>query len=257
MLGDLSIPRLSALGALIFLAGFVDAIAGGGGLISLPAYLAAGLNPIFLLGTNKLSSSIGTAVSTARYLRNGKFPLGPFVPVICAALLASAAGARLALHLRPEFIRYLLLAALPVVALTVLTRKKFGHEDRTGQWSAAELAARSSVVALPIGCYDGFFGPGTGTFFAVAFSRFCGYDLVKATTGAKILNLATNIAALTTFLAAGKVNLRLGVSMGLLSLAGNYAGASLVIKRGPQAIRPMIALVCAGLFIKILADTLR
>lgn len=257
MPGDFSLLEFSALGALIFLAGFIDAIAGGGGLISLPAYLASGLSPALLLGTNKLSSSIGTVASALRYLRGGKFPIGPFLPVIAVALAASAAGARLALHLKPESIRVLLLVALPIVAATVLTRKKFGHEDSTGRWSAGELALRSSAAALPIGCYDGFFGPGTGTFFAVAFSRFCGYDLVQATTGAKILNLSTNLAALATFLLAGQVDIRLGAAMGVLSVAGHYAGATLAVKKGARAIRPMIALVCAGLFLKILADTLR
>lgn len=245
---------LAGLGALIFLGGFVDALAGGGGLITLPAYLASGLDPSLLLGTNKLSSSIGTVASTLRYKRSGGFLLRPFIPAIAASLIGSAAGARLAADVNPDWIRPLLLGALPVAALLVLTKKHFGAEDRSASLGSRGLLVRHLAVAFPIGCYDGFFGPGTGTFFALALSRFCRYDLVKATAGAKVLNLTSNMSALFVFAALDRAQLGLGCAMGVLSVAGHYAGSGLGIRQGARVIRPMLALVCSGLFVKILFD---
>lgn len=245
---------LAGLGVLIFLGGFVDALAGGGGLITLPAYLAFGLNPALLLGTNKLSSAIGTVASVIRYKKSGGFLLVPFIPAIAASLIGSAAGARLAADMDPDWIRPLLLAALPVVALAVLTKKHFGAEDRSVSLGSRGLLVRHLVVAFPIGCYDGFFGPGTGTFFALALSRFCRYDLVQATAGAKVLNLTSNMSALFVFAALERAELKLGCVMGLLSVAGHYAGSGLGIRKGARVIRPMLALVCVGLFVKLLFD---
>lgn len=254
MLQDFSLAQLAALSLLVFLAGFVDALAGGGGLITLPAYLAAGINPALLLGTNKLSSSIGTVVSVVRYLRAAPFAVTPFLPAIAASLIGSVIGARLALMIDPALMRYILLAALPLVAYSVVSKHQFGKEDHSAEFPPRELLARTLGVSFPVGCYDGFFGPGTGTFFALGFNKLCGYDLLKATTGAKLLNLASNVAALSMFLCAGKVHLRLGLAMGALSLLGHYAGSGWAIKHKSRAIRPMILLVCGLLFFKLLLD---
>ncbi|MEK7383164.1 MAG: TSUP family transporter [Elusimicrobiota bacterium] len=242
------------LGACVFLAGAVDALAGGGGLITLPAYLAAGLPPALILGTNKLASSIGTAVSTLRYQRALKLSLRPFLPVIAMALVGSWLGARLALHVDPSWIRPLLLAALPVVAWLSWSRKDFGAEDHSRHLSAEERRRRGLLVALPIGAYDGFFGPGTGTFFALALVRWGRHDLLQATARAKVLNLASNLAALTAFAWAGRLHWGLGLSMSALSVAGHWVGSHLGIRDGVRVIRPMVVLVCAGLFAKILFD---
>jgi uncharacterized membrane protein YfcA len=113
------------------------------------------------------------------------------------------------------------------------------------------------LVSLPIGAYDGFFGPGTGTFFAIAFARWGRHDLLGATARAKILNLVSNLAALATFLRAGRLDWRVGLSMSLLSVAGHSVGAHIGGRRGPAAIRPVVAFVCAGLFVKVLVDAVR
>lgn len=239
---------------MVFLGGFVDALAGGGGLITLPAYLASGLNPALLLGTNKLSSAIGTVASTLRYGKSSRFLLRPFLPAIAASLLGSAIGARVASFVDPDWIRPLLLAALPLVSVAVLTKRGFGAEDRSSSLGERGLLWRHVLVAFPIGCYDGFIGPGTGTFFALALSRLCRYDLVRATTGAKILNLVSNLSALFVFAALDRAHIVLGCAMGVISVAGHYAGSGLGIRKGAKVIRPMIVLVCAGLFFKILFD---
>ena len=245
------------LAACVFFAGVVDALAGGGGLITLPAYLAVGLNPALILGTNKLVSSIGTVVSTVRYHRALKFPLAAFHPVIAPSMIGACLGARAPLLVDPSWIRPLLLGTLPIVAGLVWSHKDFGTFDESERLTAAERTRRGVLAAVPIGAYDGFFGPGTGTFFALAFTRWGKHDLLGATARAKILNLVSNLAALATFLWAGRVDWRVGLSMSLLSIAGHWVGSQLGVRRGARVIRPAVVLVCAGLFAKILFDALR
>lgn len=247
-------PQWGVLAAFVFFAGVVDSLAGGGGLITLPAYLAFGLDPALLLGTNKLASSIGTVASAYRYWGQLRIPLAPFFPVILASWLGSLAGARLTLLMDPAWLRPMLLVALPLVGAALYGRRDWGQEDRTGRLPASELALRSVLVGVTIGAYDGFFGPGTGTFFALALARLCGYGLLGATARAKLLNLVSNVAALAAFLWAGKVHWPVGLSMGLVSILGHAVGAHLGIKKGAGAIRPAIMLVLAGLFAKLLYD---
>lgn len=245
------------LGACVFLAGVVDALAGGGGLITLPAYLAAGLPPALVLGTNKLSSSLGTLVATIRYHRALKFSVKEFLPVLLAAGLAAWLGARAAVLVDPKWLRPLLLAVLPVVAWLVWSREDFGHRDENRRFAPAERLRRGILVAAPVGAYDGFFGPGAGTFYALGFVRVCGHDLLGATARAKALNLLSNAGALAAFVLARRVDWRVGLPMAALGVAGNWVGAHLGVRRGAAAIRPVVALVCAGLFAKILFDALR
>jgi uncharacterized membrane protein YfcA len=242
------------LSALVFVAGIVDALAGGGGLITLPAYLSVGLSPSLVLGTNKLGSTIGTVVSVLRYNRSLKLRWRPFLPVIAASLLGSFGGARLALLLDPSYLRPLLLLALPLVGFAIFSDPGFGGTARHERFTRRQLLGRSCAVASAVGVYDGFFGPGAGTFFALGFTAACGYGLLEATTRAKILNLSTNVAALAAFLAAGKLDLRLGLAMGLASMAGHAVGAHLGVRKGASVIRPVVFLVCAGLFAKLAWD---
>lgn len=254
MLVEFGLARLVVLSALVFFAGLVDSLAGGGGLITLPAYLAAGLNPALLLGTNKLASSIGTTVSALRFSRHQRISWRPLVPVVAVSLAGSWLGARLGERLSAYGLRLLLLVAIPAVGFAIFSRHSFGRVDRSGEFTTGQLRFRAFAVALPIGTYDGFFGPGTGTFLALAFTRFCRFDLLRATTWSKVLNLASNVSAMVAFLWMGRTHVPLGLSMGGMSVAGHYVGSNLGIKRGADAIRPMILLVCAGLFLKLLFD---
>ena len=254
MLPDLTLAQLLILSVLIFFAGVVDALAGGGGLITLPAYLAAGLNPALLLGTNKLASGIGTIASAVNYRRGRKLDLGHLGIPIAVCAVGSLLGARLSTWLDPAWFKYILLGVLPLVGWLVYSRHSFGREDRSRELGEKELERRSGLLGFGLGIYDGFLGPGTGTFMALALSRWCRYDLVGSTARAKFLNLATNLAALAFFLHAGRVHLSLGLSMGAVSLCGHWAGSHLGLKRGANAIRPAVLLVCAGLFAKLMFD---
>jgi len=251
---DLSLVEFAGLGVCVFIAGAIDAMAGGGGLIALPAYAAFGVPPALLLGTNKLSSTLGVWVSTARYVKHiGAHPK-EFLPMVIVTLIASAAGAKAVLLIDPDWIRYMLIIALPFVAVTVLGKHDFGKEDSSKDFEPSVLRARELAIAAPIGAYDGFFGPGTGTFLAIGFSRVCGYNLLHATTRAKVINMTSNAAALATFLIAGRAHLSLGIMMGMINIAGHYTGSSLAIKKGHGAIRPALVAICSVLFLKVAYD---
>ncbi|MDA8243752.1 MAG: TSUP family transporter [Elusimicrobia bacterium] len=246
-----------SLALLVFLAGFVDSIAGGGGLITLPAYLAHGLSPALLLGTNKLSSSMGTSVAAARLLGEARFGADFLFILVLLAAGGSFIGARAISLVPPEAIRYLLIVLLPPVAIFLGARKKFGLADTSRVHSENALLKRSGALSFFVSCYDGLLGPGTGTFLAVGFARLCGFDLLRSTALAKLLNLVSNLAALAAFLWLGRVDVRLGLAMGLAGMAGNYAGAHVALKKGAWVIRPMLFSVSAALLVKIAWDMLK
>jgi hypothetical protein len=241
----------------IFLAGFIDAIAGGGGLIAVPAYLAAGLHPGLVLGTNKLSSALGTLVSAANYYRRFPFPLHHIAPLIVSALLGSALGARVVVTLDPWWIKIFLLVAVPVVAFFVWRGQIWLAPHSTTQLPGHTFIIRGVIIALFIGFYDGCFGPGTGTFLALALARFCRLELMSATAYAKYINLCSNFAALVTFLSHDAVHLGLGLSLGVLSIGGHFVGSKLALRNGARIIRPLILLVLLLLFGKIIVDLLK
>ncbi len=237
---------------LVFLAGLVDAIAGGGGLISLPAYLIAGLPTHFAIGTNKLSSAAGTTVSTVRYCKNKFVDVGIALPSIVLALIGSTIGANIALLVEERIMKYILIAILPLVAIYVL-RSKSVRKDTSdkiiGRKQAYIIACLASFV---LGAYDGFYGPGTGSFLILIYTSLAGMDLKKAAGNTKLVNLASNIAALVTFFINGKIYLLLGLTAAVFSIAGHYIGAGLVIKSGHKVIRPIILIVLVLLFVKVI-----
>ena len=236
----------------VFLASFVDGIAGGGGIISVPAYLLAGLPPHLALGTNKLSSCIGTAVSTARYIKGGFIDWKLGIPAVLLALLGAHAGTRLQLAVDENWLKWMLLIVLPLVAFAVLRDKRLPEEP-------GEIAPRRQMLivwaaALLIGCYDGFYGPGTGTFLLLIFCRLGRMDLRTASGNVKLVNLASNIGALVTSLLSGKVFLALGLIAAAVSMLGHFLGSGLAIKDGSKIIRPIILLVLALLAVKIVSE---
>lgn len=236
---------------LVFLAGFVDSIAGGGGLISLPAYLAAGVPPHMALGTNKMGSAMGTVVSTARFAKSGfiKWKLS-LLAAVCA-IIGSMIGSNLSLLASERFLRGMMLIALPVVAFYVLKNKNMGEQKDTGSLSERKVLVITMAAALSIGAYDGFYGPGTGTFLLLVLTGAARMDLRTASGTTKVINLSSNIAALVTFLINGKVLLPLGLTAGLFCIAGHYIGSGMVVKSGRKVVRPVVLVVLMCLFVKI------
>lgn len=246
---DITLKSFLIVCPLVFLAGLVDSIAGGGGLISLPAFMISGIPPHFAIGTNKFANSIGTAVSTLRYCKNKFVDWFIAIPSILLALTGSAIGANLILLVKEDIIKYLLVLILPVVAFFVLKNKTVNERTLTRGKKAYIIAY---VAAFVIGAYDGFYGPGTGTFLILVYTGILHMDMRMASGNTKVVNLASNIAALTTFLLNNKIVFTLGIAAAICSIAGNYIGAGLVIKNGQKVIRPIIIFVLSLLFLKVL-----
>lgn len=240
---------------LVFIAGLVDSIAGGGGLIALPAYLIAGVPAHMALGTNKLSASMGTAVSTARFAKRGYLRGKMFMAACCAAaaLVGAALGAHLALMVSETVIKHMMIVVLPIVAFYVLRNKDMGANKKTGSISKGRIYAVSLAAAFFVGGYDGFYGPGTGTFLILILTGAARLDTRSASAQTKVINLSSNIAALVTFIIAGNVLYPLGLAAGVCSILGHYIGAGMVAQDGHKVVRPVILLVLLVLFIKILS----
>ncbi|MDR0232734.1 MAG: TSUP family transporter [Dysgonamonadaceae bacterium] len=238
---------------LVFLAGFVDAIAGGGGLISLPAYYMAGLPPHLALGTNKMSSSIGTVFSTATYIRSGFVYKRIILVSVVGALLGSWIGARCALLLDEQILRWVLVVLMPVLAVfTVLKKDLFVPTERNMPLIKEQII--TAVIALTIGWYDGFFGPGAGMFLMLAFIGILRLNPITASGNAKVVNLCSNIAAVVAFAVGGKVLYTLAFPCAAFSILGNLLGARLTIKNGAKIIRPVMLVVVFLLLIVIIRD---
>ena len=231
---------------LVGIAGFVDAIAGGGGLISLPAYLIAGVPVHTAIGTNKLSSSMGTAVSTFRYAREGFIPGRQSLLCVVLALAGSAAGARLTLLIPERGFTLAMLVVLPVTAWYVL--RSSGLQVEKAPFPFRKTLAISLPIALLAGAYDGFYGPGTGTFL---FTGAAHMSLHAAAGVTKVINLTSNVTALAVFLWNGVPNLSLGLTAGCFGILGNYLGARLFSQRGARWTRPLIIVVLAIFFGKV------
>lgn len=241
---------------MVFLAGLVDAIGGGGGLISLPAYLIAGVPAHNAVATNKLSSSTGTVVSTIRYYKNGYADLKLGIPGIIAALIGSQIGARIALIVSAKVFSVLLLCLLPVIAAYMIFRKDLNPKE-TEEISRGKQYFIVIIASLLIGAYDGFYGPGTGTFLILIYTGLAKMDVLTASGNTKLVNLTSNISSLLVFLLGGVVYIPLGLAAGVFSIAGHYIGAGLAMKNGSKFVRSVILIVIGLLFVKIIFDLLK
>lgn len=238
----------------VFLAAFMDAIAGGGGIISVPTYLLAGLPPHLALGTNKVSSGIGSIASTLRYIKSGYVNWQLGIPSIVLALIGSHFGTRLQLMVPETYLQYLLLIILPAVAFIVLRQRKLPEEP--GKIEKKRQLAIVCAAAFIIGGYDGFYGPGTGTFLLLIFCNLAKMDVRTAGGNVKLVNWASNISALFTSLLNGKVFLALGLIGAATSLAGHYIGSGLAIKNGSKIVRPTVVFVLLLLAVKVVQGLL-
>jgi uncharacterized membrane protein YfcA len=234
---------------LVFLAGFVDSVAGGGGVISLPAYLIAGIPVKLAAGTNKLANGCGTATSVFKYARSGKIRWDCAIPAAAGCLLGATGGSSLAVHLKDDVLQIIILAALPVAALIlVLARNK--TDEREKQLPRSRTILWSALIGLALGVYDGLIGPGTGTFLTLAFSLFLGFSLLRASGCARMANLASNISSLIVYLLHGDVLFAVGIPAIACSMLGNYLGSRFAIRGGSAKIRLVMFGVLALLFIK-------
>lgn len=218
------------------LAGTVDAIAGGGGLISVPVLMAFGLPAHEVLGTNKLQSSIGTFMATLNYFRHGFISLFVIRGGLITVFLGAAAGALLAQALSAAILEKLIIFFLVTIFIYSVCRPAFGLHDAEPKLKESTFFI---VFGFILGFYDGFFGPGAGSFWAMGMVYFLGYNLAKATAYTKIFNLESNLVALLFFLLGHNVNFKIGLAMGAGQIIGGKLGSHLVIKKGARFVRPV------------------
>lgn len=251
---SLSITQLLIVCPLIFLGGFVDSVAGGGGLISLPAYLIAGLPVHNAIATNKLSSGAGTLLTTVRYMKSGFIPLKPAVASVICAMIGSACGANLALLINDHVFKWIMLVIIPLTALYVM-RGKGVSADRE-PFTERKTILIAMAVALVIGMYDGFYGPGTGTFLILLLSAGAHMKVEESNGIAKVINLTTNLSSLAVYLMNGKVVLLLGGIAAIFGIAGNYVGSTLFKKEGARAVTPIMIVVLVIFFVRTLMEVI-
>lgn len=254
-MSDVSIQMLLFIMIGGFLAAYVDSVVGGGGLIAVPVLLAAGLPPAVALGTNKLAGTMSSLTSTVSFLRSGHIDL----KTVRGLFLLSAAGAILGTtvlrSIPSDFLKPLVVVMLIVITAYTLVRKNWGSR-LTFEGFTAKTAALMGIAAFAIGFYDGFFGPGTGSFLIFAFLML-GLDFVKAAGNAKVLNFGSNLASLGTFILLGSINFRVGIPMGIAMICGSLLGSRMAIRKGSAYVRPLFIAVCAVLVGKQVWDLLQ
>ncbi len=255
---EISLLQLIPLCFFAFLAGFIDSIAGGGGLIQLPAMLAVlpGAPVVMLLSTNKLASSCGTGMAVYQYSRKVPIHWKEMLPIACAAFCAGIGGALIATHVPNHWMRPLVTGLLILILVYTLLKKDFGSLRNAGGIAANKRMIFGLAAGIGIGFYDGFFGPGTGNFLILALIFIYGMDFLRASASSKIINLATNLGALLLFAVSGYGYFLLGLLMAVFNIAGAVCGVRVAVLKGSRFIRILFMVVVAGLLIKQLMDLL-
>ena len=240
---------------LVFLAGFVDSVAGGGGLISLPASYLAGLPPVLAAGTNKMSACLGTVASSARFMVGGKVKGREALLAAIGAFPGSWLGTRVLQSIPEDAVRVMMLIIIPVVAVVVVLqgKRKENIQLAPAQW----YWPVSFMIGFAVGFYDGLVGPGTGTFLIIGFTMLLGMETVLASGTSKLVNLTSNVASLSALMAAGDVLYALALPAACCGILGNLLGASLTISKGTKFIRVMMLVVLALLLAKMLLDVVQ
>ena len=240
---QISLPMMAFLVFMTGFAGFVDSAAGGGGLISLPAYLFAGLPPHYTYATNKFSAACGTTFATASFFKNGAMNLKVGILAAIGSFAGSALGAHIVLMLSDEVLQMMMFIILPIAAVVILWRRNLPDENRDDGTLNLKKALLALGIGLGIGLYDGMVGPGTGTFAIIAFTSLMGFDLRTANGNGKVLNLASNYASLFTYLMNGLVVFHIGIPCAISNILGNLLGSHFALKKGARFIRPMMLVV--------------
>ncbi len=250
----LSHPTLALLVGAAFVAGWIDAIAGGGGLITVPALLAAGLPPHVALATNKGQSVFGAITSLLRFARSGLIDRKRAKVAFPTAFVGALIGVQLVLWVSPSALKPVVLGLLVCVALFLTVRR---NQVATHARVALRQPLRwAAIVAFVIGAYDGFFGPGTGTFLIVAHVLWFDVDLTRASANGKVVNFASNLASVALFGWSGTIAWRVALPMAVAQLIGAYLGARLAVSGGDRVVKPVVLSVVLALVSKLAYDLL-
>lgn len=250
---QISMGTLVLLFCVALVASFVDAVAGGGGLIALPALLYTGITPLQALATNKLQGSFGTLSATINFVRHGRIDLKEMIPAVLLTFIGATAGTLAVQMFSADFLRVFMPFALVALVVFFILQPKLGEQDRhhrMGIWGF------SILFGFTLGFYDGFFGPGTGSFFTLAFVLILGFNLVKATANTKLLNFTSNVTSLGFFILGGHVVWSLGLVMAVGQIIGGTLGAHMTVRHGASLIRPLVIIMSSAMALKLLYDNL-
>lgn len=250
MFADLGPQAVALLCVAALAAGFVDAIAGGGGLITVPALLAAGVDPVSAIATNKVQGSVGTASATWTFWRAGRIDLQAIKFALVMALVGAVAGALAVMVVDTRWLMLLLPVMLVAIALYFLLGPKIGEQDQHARLGAVGYG----LVAGGIGFYDGFFGPGAGSFYTLSLVTLLGMGLVRATAHTKVLNLTSNLVSVAVLGMGGHVLWALGGAMAVGQFIGGRMGSHAAMRWGPRLIRPLLVVISLAMTAKLLAD---
>ncbi|ATF11516.1 TSUP family transporter [Brevibacillus sp. HB1.4B] len=250
---EMDLSTIVLLAVFGFIAAFIDSTVGGGGLISLPALLGLGMPPYLALGTNKLAGTISSATSSYTFIKNGKFDKKLMLILFPVSLIGAYFGAKTVLFVPQEFLKILVVIMMALIFVYTLFNKRFGQDSNYKGLTKFTLGIGIPFTFL-IGFYDGFFGPGTGSFFVFLMVLLFGYDFVIAAGNGRILNLASNISALFVFTMEGKVVFMTGLIMGIAMLLGANLGAKMAIKTGVRYVRPLFLVVSITLIVKMVYE---
>ena len=235
---ELSVLWLSLLALVAFIAGYIDAVAGGGGMLNLPALLFAGVPPVSALAVNKIAGIAGTTLAVTKYALNRQIHWRTVRYAAIPCLIASYIGGKMALFTSAQILAWAIILCIPIALLVVLTDKPEMHPDKP-----AVTPLNATLAVAPIGFYDGILGPGTGTYMAIAVRKFLKFDYLLATATIKPLNLMTNLGAAVAFLLAHKVIWSIAIPMMVASMAGGWLGGHSAIKGGQRFIRRLLVVV--------------
>ena len=248
---ELTFEIIAILMAVAFVAGIVDAIAGGGGLLTVPALMAVGASPAAAIGTNKLQGTFGVATAVITFARRDRIDFRRFAGPAIFAFIGSAVGAFVLTRVDPRFLAGFIPVLLIAMAVYYLVKPNLSDEDRHVQARPILLL----LLAAIIGFYDGFFGPGAGSFYTTVLIALFGLGTVNAIAHTKLLNFSSNLASLIVLLSAGEVLVAAGLAMAVASTAGGYLGAHSTMRFGTRAVRPLLIIMCLALTANLLADT--
>ena len=237
-----------------FFAGIVDSITGGGGLITIPVMLATGIPVHYITGTNQCSAWIGSGVASYKFVRSGNIHLRSVFITLPFAIIGSYIGARLNLIVPDRYLKVFMLVTIPIIAAFIFSNKQLGEEDHSDEQSTMAIVLWSVFIGLVLGGYQGFYGPGSGLFFMLAYAACLKLDLVKATGNTRFVIAIASIASVFAYASSGNVIWNLAIILNVFYIIGSYLGAVLVIRNGARIIRPIMICVVGLLIIKIVFD---
>jgi uncharacterized membrane protein YfcA len=239
-----------------FVAAWVDSIAGGGGIISIPAFLMAGLPPHLALGTNKLSASFSSITSSFKYFKSGKTDFKLLKILIPFTFLGSIVGVRLILSINNVILHYVFSLLILCVGVYSIFAPSLGQKNLYNESPKKYSIFIGIVFSFLLGFYDGFFGPGTGSFLMFSLMKTFGFDYIHASGNARVLNFISNVTSLITFILHGKVLFLIGLPVGICMIGGSWLGSHMAIKNGNKIVKPIFAVVTISVAVKLVIDLL-